>query len=97
MDNAVNFVQTSLLDGIIDKIKKKKEKKANSRSNSSGSLNSSSGSSSGEEIVIDEKDLKEAEANMSPDEKKRLDLKHQKEGLPMFTYRDELLAAIRDN
>ena len=82
MDNAVNFVQTSLLDGIIDKVKKKKLQK--SRSNSSGSSSSSFGSSSGDEVVINEQDLKEAEANLSPEEKKRLDIKHQKEGLPMF-------------
>ena len=34
---------------------------------------------------------------MTPLERERLAIKQQRESLPMYTYRDDLLAAIRDH
>jgi len=48
-------------------------------------------------MEIDEAALLEAEKNLTPEEKRRIEMIHSKELLPMYPYRDELLAAIRDN
>ena len=34
---------------------------------------------------------------LSPEEKARLEIKQQKESLPVYPYRDDLLKAIRDH
>ena len=41
--------------------------------------------------------LKEAESNLTPQEKKKIEIQNSRESLPMFPFRDSLLAAIRDN
>lgn len=41
--------------------------------------------------------IQELEKNLTPLEKERLAIKQQRESLPMYTYRDDLLAAIRDH
>ena len=60
-------------------------------------------SSSGEESeasddssMSDER-IQELEKNLTPLEKERLAIKQQRESLPMYAYRDDLLAAIRDH
>ena len=86
LDNQVDFVQTQILDGILSEIKTKKKKTKDSSSSSSDS-----------EVEISEAALKEAEAKLTPLEKKRLDIQFQRESLPMYPLRNDLLAAIRDN
>ena len=54
----------------------------------------SSGSESSE---ISDGEIKEAEKMLSPEEKARLEIKQQKESLPVYPYRDDLLKAIRDH
>ena len=41
--------------------------------------------------------IQELEKNLTPLEKERLAIKQQRESLPMYAYRDDLLAAIRDH
>ena len=87
------------MNGVIDQVKKTKEKKKKSRDKrkQKAAASSESGSSSSSDSEIDQQALLEAEKNLTPEEKKKLEIQHQKENLPMFTYRDELLAAIRDH
>ena len=96
MDNQVDFVQSSILDGVIDQVSKAKQKKKQKKDNQRKAAISESESSSSDS-EIDQQALIEAEKNLTPEEKKRLELQHQKENLPMFHYRDELLGAIRDH
>lgn len=93
------------MDGIIQahqKLLSKKEKKKNKKNkrdtktkgNESGSESESSSSSDSE---LSETELKEAEKLLTPEEKARLNLKQQRESLPIYPYRDQLLAALRDH
>lgn len=74
-----------MLKGITDTIEPKKSKKRKKK------VESDSDSS------LDEKELEQAESKLTDKERERLKIKIQKESLPMYPYRDELLAAIRDN
>ena len=58
---------------------------------------SSRSGSDEDELKIDEQMLKEAEKNLTPQEKRKIEIQNQRESLPMFPFRDSLLAAIRDN
>lgn len=58
---------------------------------------SSQSGSDEDELKIDEQMLKEAEQNLTPQEKRKIEIQNQRESLPMFPFRDSLLAAIRDN
>jgi HrpA-like RNA helicase len=46
---------------------------------------------------MDEEDFHALEKRLTPIERERLLIKQQRESLPMFDFRDQLLAAIRDN
>ena len=46
---------------------------------------------------MSEERIEELQKALTPLEKERLAIKQQRESLPMFTYRDDLLAAIRDH
>ena len=46
---------------------------------------------------MSEEKIKELEKTLTPLERERLEIKQARESLPMYTYRDDLLAAIRDH
>ena len=98
LDNQVDFVQSAILDGLTQKVSEKKgKKKIESKEKEKISTRPKEVASDADEQEIDEEMLREAEKNLTPEEKKRIEILHQRESLPMFPYRDELLAAIRDN
>lgn len=97
LDNQVDFVQSDLLGGLMEKHVKneakkqlKKEKKKKKKQNDSESDESSDSS-------LSEEQIEQMEKQLTPLERERLDIKQQRESLPMYTYRDNLLAAIRDH
>ncbi len=46
---------------------------------------------------VSSEELEAAEKQLTKFERERLDLKQQRESLPMFDQRDEILAAVRDH
>ena len=74
---------------ILNSSKKNKKQDEIDKSSQSGSDE--------DELKIDEQMLKEAEQNLTPQEKRKIEIQNQRESLPMFPFRDSLLAAIRDN
>ena len=93
MDNQVDFVKSDLLSGLIDKKQKQKEKRQSKKKRS----RSHSASDDSDDSSMSEDRIKELEKTLTPLERERLAIKQQRESLPMFTYRDGLLAAIRDH
>jgi len=92
-ENQVNFVNLSLLEGAQAKIaqQKKDKKKKKKRAKREDSPEESSDSE------IDEQAIREAEMRLTPAERKRIEMQHARESLPMFTFKEDLLEAIRDN
>jgi HrpA-like RNA helicase len=68
-------------------------KKLSKRKVSDGSSNSNSDSDSD----LSDGRLAEEEKKLTKFEKERLEMRQQRESLPVYGYRDELLGAIRDN
>ncbi|TNV84818.1 hypothetical protein FGO68_gene10396 [Halteria grandinella] len=91
LENQVDFIQSTILAGIVDnksnKLKNKLKKK-NKESESEGSDSSSE---------IADIDMKEADKLLTPEEKARLEMQQGRDSLPVFPYRDDLLKAIRDH
>lgn len=81
-------MQSSILDGLISTLKQKGMKKDKQQE-----LDSDPGS----DFEITEATLKEAEKNLTAEDRLRIQITEQRQSLPMYQYRDELLAAIRDN
>ena len=46
---------------------------------------------------MSEEKLVEMEKKLTPQERERLEIQQQRESLPMYEYRDDLLKAIRDH
>ena len=86
LDNQVDFVQADLMEGILTEKRKKAEKKLKKM-----------GSDSDSDDSMSEQKLVEMEQKLTPQERERLEIQQQRESSPMYNYRDELLAAIRDN
>lgn len=74
------------MDGLIQKVSEKKGKKKTEEKEKEKKSKEVASDSDG--MVIDEEMLKEAEKNLTPEEKKRIEILHQRESLPMFPYRD---------
>lgn len=74
---------------------KKKQRRGRDSAHSDDSRSSSSSESSDEPITKEA--IEQAKSKLTPEEKQRIEIRHQRESLPMYPYRDELLAAIRDN
>lgn len=82
LDNQVDFIKSDLMKGSEPASKPAKASKTK-KSDSDDSM--------------EESDFEALEKQLTPIERERLNIKQQRESLPMFDYRDQLLAAIRDN
>ena len=98
LDNQVDFIKSDLLTGLMEKklLEKKKKEKSSKKSKKRDRDSSGSDESDESEDMNDTK-IQELEQALTPHEKERLYIKQQRESLPMYTYRDDLLAAIRDH
>ena len=104
IDNQVDFVKSDLLTGLVEKKmkkekrkKQKKRKKERKREDSAASAAESEESDVSDDSSMSDERIQELEKNLTPLERERLAIKQQRESLPMYAYRDDLLAAIRDH
>ena len=77
IDNQVDFVQSAILDGLISNMSLQEEKKTETNKKKKVKQQSDTDSdnkSSSDEMEIDEAMLREAEKNLSPEERKRIEL-----------------------
>ena len=84
LESQVDFVKSEMMQGTL--LSKRKLK----RGSESHSSNSSSYDDSEEELL-------QAEKKLTPLELERIKIKAQRESLPMYEMRDDILAAIRDH
>jgi len=48
-------------------------------------------------MMVTKEAIEDAKKQLTPEERERIEMQYQRQSLPMYPYRDELLAAIRDN
>jgi pre-mRNA-splicing factor ATP-dependent RNA helicase DHX16 len=85
IENQVNFIQSEMLEGEMNKLIKKKLKGKDSSDSSSSEESENEGEEEQEEVP------------MTEFEKERKKINDQRRSLPVYSLREEFLKAIRDN